>query len=143
MLRRRETIKRGDDVRIAKYIMQPWGWPRYPKIRGMNEFTHIPIPDGTQGIAVSDSHRDSAIEVDYILDDTLYRTLIEDQYVKRVRRPGEEVWDVFVLRGPGHAWERFYGFRLTEAEAQGDVAEARKTLSFDFPEVIAEARRVV
>ena len=110
--------------------------------------THqIEIPDGTRGIAITGSTSNSygdegAITVDYVLDDTLYRTLIEAQYVRRVPQCGDEVWDVFVLREPGRAWERFYGFRLTEAEARGDVDVARKTLAFEYPEVVAEARRV-
>jgi len=147
MPRRRPTINRGDEVRIATFIMQPWGWPQYPKIPGMDELTQIEIPDGTRGIAITGSTSNSygdegAITVDYVLDDTLYRTLIEAQYVRRVPQCGDEVWDVFVLREPGRAWERFYGFRLTEAEARGDVDVARKTLAFEYPQVVAEARRV-
>jgi hypothetical protein len=78
-----EKVQRGDEVYIVSSCMAPWGWPLYPKIPGMDSVTHIDIPAGTRAVVVLASEGEGAVTVDYVLDATLYRTLVERQYVRK------------------------------------------------------------
>jgi hypothetical protein len=132
----------GDAVVIKAFIMQPWGWPEFPKIPGSDCCTHIDIPTGTEAVVIRGTDDDGSVTVDYVLGDTLYRTVVERQYIRRRVILGAD-WDVYVRREHNLAWERYFGpkVRLTKEQADGMCAEAERTLKFLFPNVIAKAAR--
>lgn len=64
-----------NNVTIRRAVMEPWGWPVFPRTR--EQAIHVPV--GTRGLIVAmDEH---TVTVDYVLDETLYRTRFERQYI--------------------------------------------------------------
>ena len=81
----RPEIRLGDRVTVHKFVMAPWGWQLYPRVKKGAE-DHIQIREGSTGVVVDiqdggGSPDDPDFIVDMVLDDKLYRVRFEGQYV--------------------------------------------------------------
>ncbi len=77
----RPEITVGDTVVIKSFIMQPWGWLKYP--RPTNVRDRIDIPTGTPAFVVYvGPDKDPNFMVDCVIKDRLYRLTIEGQYIQ-------------------------------------------------------------